>query len=936
MKNFLLLCLTILISTNLYSTTCNHDHHDDFEVRYISEDMQMNNQVQENLRNQFAWQEFLSNNPTWFTYFNEYNYKPHRAFGTPIDLTNGSTVEQKFQNFISSDLSVFNIPQTLTLTRKTENKKYINLDYTQYYNNLEVIDSRLYAKFSLDHQLVAFGLDVFSDISIGIIPSISQTDAINSASQNISSPVFDISVEDDLKILPVPRNNKYEYHLVYTVRVSTKLTHGPADYICYVDANNGELLMRINTVLYEAPPVANVHVEGEVYTTHPYNPSSVEDFTSLRVQKNGSNYYTDNLGNVNVPGTGNATFSLEGLFTEVQTNNNTPLFSSNLSNTNVTFDNSNSTIQERTAFYAVNKIHGHLKSVFPTFTGLDYAIETNIDVQGSCNAYYNGTINFYAEGNGCNATAKITDVVYHEYGHGINNYRYGSGMWNGGLNEGYADIWAISLTQSPVLGYGWDLSDPTVYVRRYDQNRKVYPQDLVGQVHADGEIIAGAFWDTYLNLGNMQQMLDLFKYTFDGAPDGPNGTEGIIYTDVLVEVLFADDNDANLTNGTPNDIAIIQAFALHGITLLSNAVIAHSPISIAPGNIDINISANISSTYSWALASANCFYRINDNPNWNNLSMTANGNNYTATIPAQPNGNIVAYYISLTDNYGFESGINPQESNVIPIKDANLPFFVMVGYELYEEEDFDFNVGFWQTGHPSDIATTGMWEIGSPIGSYDDPSTLSGMVQPAYQHTPNGYACAFTQNASSINDGIGANDVDGGHTTLFSPYYNLTNYTNPAFTYWRWYTNSPAGGANPGADWWQVMITDDGINWEYVENTLSSDLSWRRNAFRVKDYVNLTSSVRLKFIASDSIRPGQNLDGGSLIEAAVDDLYLYESLSNGTSTNPDLNATKPKLIRVTDYLGREVNIENSANSIANLIFYFDDGTVRKQSVFKNL
>ena len=151
--------------------------------------------------------------------------------------------------------------------------------------------------------------------------------------------------------------------------------------------------------------------------------------------------------------------------------------------------------------------------------------------------------------------------------------------------------------------------------------------------------------------------------------------------------------------------------------------------------------------------------------------MNANGNNFTATIPSQDNGNIVAYYISLTDNYGFESGINPQEANFTPIKDANLPYFIMVGYELYEEEDFDFNVGFWQTGDPLDNATTGMWEIGSPIGSYDDPSNLSGMVQPAYQHTPNGYACAFTQNASSINDGIGANDVDGGHTTLYSPFY---------------------------------------------------------------------------------------------------------------------------------------------------------------------
>ena len=929
MKNTLILSFLLIFSINLSATKCTHT--DDYEVRYITEDMQLNNQIQENLRNQYAWQEFISTYSNWFTYFNEYNYKPHRAFGSPINLGQGSTLENKFQSFITNDLSVFDIPSNLILDRKTKNAKYINLDYKQYYNNLEVIDSRLYAKFNLQNQLISFGLDVFSDISISINASITENDAIQSASQNITAPTFNASVEDNLKILPIPKNGKYNYHLVYSVRVSTKLTHGPANYICYVDANSGELLMRINSVFYEAPPQATVHVEGEVYTTHPYNTTSVEDLVDLRVQKNGTNYYTDNFGYVTVPGSGNAIFSLEGLFTEVQTNNNVPSFSSQLSNTNVTFDNTNSTIQERTAFYAVNKIHSHLKSVFPTFTGLDYAIETNIDVQGSCNAYYDGTINFYAEGNGCNATAKITDVVYHEYGHGINNYRYGSGMWNGGLNEGYADVWAISLTQSPVLGYGWDLADPTVYVRRYDQNRKVYPQDLVGQVHADGEIIAGAFWDTYLNLGNMQQMLDLFKYTFDGAPDGPNGTEGIIYTDVLVEVLFADDNDADLTNGTPNDIAIIQAFALHGITLLSNTVLAHSPVAIAPANVGITISANISSTYSWALSSANCFYRLNDDPNWNNISMASNGNNFTATIPAQSEGNIVAYYISLTDNYGFESGITPQEANFTPIKDANLPYFIMVGYELFEEEDFDFNVGFWQTGDPLDNATTGMWEIGAPIGSYDDPNNLSGMVQPAFQHTPNGYACAFTQNASSVNDGIGANDVDAGHTTLYSPYYNLSNYINPAFTYWRWYTNNPPGGANPGADWWQVMITDDGVNWVYVENTLSADISWRRNAFRVKDYVNLTSSVRLKFIASDSIRPGQNLDGGSLIEAAVDDLYLYESLNSSTSTDLSINAIKPKLIRVTDYLGREVNINNK---LENLIYYYNDGSVKKRINFR--
>ena len=235
-------------------------------------------------------------------------------------------------------------------------------------------------------------------------------------------------------------------------------------------------------------------------------------------------------------------------------------------------------------------------------------------------------------------------------------------------------------------------------------------------------------------------------------------------------------------------------------------------------------------------------------------------------------------------------------------------FLILFGYNLVAEEDFDFNVGFWQTGDPGDLATTGMWEIGSPIASYDNPQQMSGIVQTGSQHTPGGFSCAFTQNASSIFDGIGANDVDGGHTTLYSPYFDMTSYTNPAISYYRWYTNSPASGANPNADWWQVLITDDGVNWKYVENNKSSEIDWRRYAFRVQDYVNLTNLVQLKFIASDSLRPGQNLDGGSLVEAAVDDLKVFEAKSNTTSFD-DMPHYKKKLLKITDLIGREINQE---------------------------
>jgi len=924
MKRLLILSLLLLLAIASFSVT--HTHIDENEVRYVKGGVQLDPQYQQQLRSGELWQNFMSNHPDWFVIFNEGNQLPHRAFGTPI-----------YTNNLFSFLSNNNFPLPNDIREKSivKNDKYINKTYIQYYNNLEVINSNLYAKFSLNNELIAFGLDVFNNINITTVPTITEQDAIQSAITALPNDISNVIVEEKLKILANPTYRKYHYHLIYQVSFSTTIEAGPANYICYIDANSGELLMRKNNVMYEAPATGTSTVQGDIYPTNPNAPLQNQKFKYLKAidQSTGTNYFTDVNGEVILPmslGT-QVRYKLEGLYADVQTSSNTSDIFENLASNNIIdFDNSNSTSQERTAYWAVNEIHDHMKDVFPSYTGLDSPIETNIDEIGSCNAYFNGSsINFYAEGGGCHATAKIPDVVYHEYGHAINNGRYnqGSGMWNGALNEGFADIWAISLTSSPVLGFGWDLVDPTIFVRRYDQNRKVYPQDLVGEVHADGEIIAGAFWDTYLNLNSMTDMLDLFKYTFDSNVDGPNGTEGVIYTDILLEVLYADDNDANLSNGTPNDIAIVSAFALHGITLLSNAVISHNPIATTTGNTAITINASVGITYPWALGSTNCYYKTNNGSTWNNLLMSGTSS-FTTTIPAQPNGTVVSYYISLTDNYGNESGITPIAANLTPMNNANLPYFILVGYELVSEEDFDFNMGFWQTGGVDDNATTGMWEIGVPIPSYGDPSDPSTICQTDQQHTPAGSQCAFTGNAPSSSDGLGTNDVDAGHTTLYSPSYDLSSYNNPAFSYYRWYTNSPSSGANPGADWWQVLITDDGLNWNYIENNMSSDISWRKCAFRVNDYVNLTNSVQLKFIASDSIRLGEYLDGGSLIEAAVDDLMLYEAQAGATDVN-DIQAIKPKLIKVTGVLGQLVDIKNIINN-STLFYIYEDGTVEKR------
>jgi len=171
------------------------------------------------------------------------------------------------------------------------------------------------------------------------------------------------SIQEKLMILPIPNKGKYEYHLVYLVKFKTRIEEGPAHYTCYVDAKDATLLMRKNEVMYEAPPAVS-SVSGDLYTTHPYNPSSVEKLKHLKANNptTGTNYYTDAFGNVNIPlGIGTQIrYKLEGLYSDVQTNGNTPDIYAALSASNtISFDNSNSTIQERTAYWAVNEVHDH-------------------------------------------------------------------------------------------------------------------------------------------------------------------------------------------------------------------------------------------------------------------------------------------------------------------------------------------------------------------------------------------------------------------------------------------------------------------------------------------------------------------------------------------------------------------------------------------------
>jgi hypothetical protein len=189
---------------------------------------------------------------------------------------------------------------------------------------------------------------------------------------------------------------------------------------------------------------------------------------------------------------------------------------------------------------------------------------TRFNVRGNCNAFYDpqvSAISLFAAGNGCANVAQINDVIYHEWGHGLDNFTGKTrGITDGAFSEGIGDIISAYRTGSNVLAPGFLVNDATG-IRNLDNNTK-YPDDQ-GEVHAEGQIIGGAFWDM------RKALIDRH-----GPVAGAEKAEMIFlrhllttdtYLDSYQAALRLDDNDGNPATPSSNHCLINAAFSKHGL-----------------------------------------------------------------------------------------------------------------------------------------------------------------------------------------------------------------------------------------------------------------------------------------------------------------------------------------------------------------------------------
>lgn len=604
--------LCLLLSTGSFMAATAQHVPDRAQVGFIKEDARLPDlTVQAQLRGEAAWRSFAAAHPHWIVEFNESSGMPRKAFGPPIGTT-GSDPEEKALGFINSELVRFGVPvDELQLMSAHRSSKITYVHFRQVHLGLPVLFAKAQVKLDAQGRVIAFGADMFHHIPDDLTPVLGPEQAAGIAVDGLPGVIGTEAL--GRRYLPIPQERSVDFRLVEEVLVHTQGGR-PGRYQCLVDLRSGELLFRRDQVVSEhvegdegGDDSADAQVNATVHVDGATAPATVEGLPDLRLTINGSFYYTDDDGFLpsGVSGPVSAQVQLRGRWSNTRTNSVTPSFTTTLnegSNT-MSFD-ANANVRQRTAYFHVSRIHNHCTAVLPGFTGMDTELPTNVDVTGdTCNAYYDGSsINFYAQSATCRALSLYGDVVYHEYGHGINATYYqsqGGVFLNGAMNEGYADVWAITLTENPVMTLGYRFAEPNSFIRRYDENPRVYPIDIVGEVHRDGEIIAGAWWDTYRLLGwDMPLTLQLFSEAFGGLQaTAMDGQEGQAFRDVLLDVLQADDDDSDISNGTPHGSAIVEAFAIHGITLLSNAQFDHTPVASANQVTAIPISASLNLSF---------------------------------------------------------------------------------------------------------------------------------------------------------------------------------------------------------------------------------------------------------------------------------------------------------------------------------------------------
>ncbi|MEV4359348.1 M36 family metallopeptidase [Nonomuraea sp. NPDC049625] len=161
-------------------------------------------------------------------------------------------------------------------------------------------------------------------------------------------------------------------------------------------------------------------------------------------------------------------------------------------------------------------------------------IELRINQYGGDNSFFREDKANITLGKGGVDDAEDGEVIVHEYGHSVQDGQvtgFGTTLESGAIGEAFGDYLAVAVsswktgvpTRTPEACVAdWDSVSYTSRaphcLRRLD-GTKHYPEDMVGEVHADGEIWSSALYDIRTRLGDTLGSTVIIDAQFDFAKD---------------------------------------------------------------------------------------------------------------------------------------------------------------------------------------------------------------------------------------------------------------------------------------------------------------------------------------------------------------------------------------------------------------------------------
>jgi Zn-dependent metalloprotease len=185
-------------------------------------------------------------------------------------------------------------------------------------------------------------------------------------------------------------------------------------------------------------------------------------------------------------------------------------------------------------YHNLSKVHSYFKTL--GFSGRDRPTKATVHYGHDYdNAFYSPMTDSLAFGDGkkLNNLSLEDNVALHEYTHAVNRVITSLGGGEGGaMNEAFADYFAGTINGDSRIGV-WAMAKMGKPWMRNMANDKHYPEDIVHEVHRDGEIWGGACWDLRKALGARTADRVLFKslYFLPSRPTFVKAAEAVLAAD---------------------------------------------------------------------------------------------------------------------------------------------------------------------------------------------------------------------------------------------------------------------------------------------------------------------------------------------------------------------------------------------------------------------